>query len=203
MLEQGLELLGLEASGHQLSMLERFLDELEIWNSRLNLVGSSSRDEIIIRHVLDCAAGSEIISALTGQSIADAGTGAGFPGMVLAILQPDRKFHLIERSSARAGFLRNCTALLGLRERVAIIESDISDVSQSFDIVTLRAFREFGSFYLRLRNLLNPGGKIAAYKGRMDAVLEDLDAAGLSPEKADIRAVEVPFLDSERHMLIV
>lgn len=200
---EGLSILNIEASGRKLEKLETYMNELELWNSRLNLVSVKGSEEIIVRHILDCLAGLKIIEQFDGKSIADIGSGAGLPGLLLAIFLEDRTVALIERSGKKAGFLRSTTAILGMVDRVDIIEEDLKSVKGRFDIITLRAFREFGDFYKSMKAITAENGCIAAYKGRMNSILSDLKAVKLDAEKVETIELEVPFLEEDRHLLVI
>ena len=202
-LDAGLQKLGVEPSDRQMQMLSTYINELEVWNSRLNLVSVKDHEELIVRHILDCLAGLDVIKTLKGKTVADIGSGAGLPGFLMAIFLEDREFTLVERSGKKAGFLRSTSALLKLVDRVTVVDTDLKNVSEKFDIVVLRAFREFGDFYSRLKAITSDGGYIAAYKGRMNLIEMDLSDAGLLLEDVEIKRIEVPFLDEERHMLLI
>lgn len=139
---RGLNAYGVEKAENKAIILEKYLDEIMLFNPILKLVGEKNREEIIHRHILDSASAYSVFSSLTtpGSSIADLGTGAGLPGIVLAILFPDRKFFLIDRMTRRIGFLRAVTAKLELSNTV-IVSEDICNVNTRFDCVTSRAFR--------------------------------------------------------------
>lgn len=139
---RGLNAYGVEKAENKAIILEKYLDEIMLFNPILKLVGEKNREEIIHRHILDSASAYSVFSSLTtpGSSIADLGTGAGLPGIVLAILFPDRKFFLIDRMTRRIGFLRAVTAKLEL-SNIVIISEDICNVNTRFDCVTSRAFR--------------------------------------------------------------
>ena len=202
-LEQGIAALGLDCSDRKFSLLETYIGELELWNSRLNLVSVENTEQLIVRHILDSLSAVKLISALEGDTVADIGSGAGLPGFPLAIFLEDRHFTLIERSGKKTGFLRSTAALLGLVDRIGVMNSDVKTVKQQFDIVTLRAFREFGDFYGSLKAVTVDGGVIAAYKGRMDSIEFDLRAANIPEDKVEVARLEVPFLEEERHLLLV
>ena len=203
MLAEGLKKLGIEPTEMQAKQLDMYINELMIWNDKLNLVSIRSRDELIGRHVLDCLAGLEAVRELPGDTVADVGSGAGLPGLLFAIFMEDRSFSLIERSGKKAGFLRTSAALLGMADRVEVLDKDLKEVRGSFDIVTLRAFREFGDFYPLLNRITASGGTVAAFKAKRASVDADLSAAGLNAGDAEVRTLEVPFLPEERHMLLV
>ena len=198
----GLETLEIEISQRQERMLNSYIKELEIWNKKLNLVSFRDYDELIIRHILDSLSALPEIKTLEGTSIADAGSGAGLPGMLLAIFLEDRSFTLIERSGKKAGFLKSTSALLGLVDRIEVFDHDLVELKESFDIVTLRAFREFGDYLPALKAITRAGGTIAAYKGKLSSINDDLGKAGLSVNDVKIAELEVPFLSEQRHLLL-
>ena len=102
----GLKAYGVDKAEDKAIILEKYLNEIMLFNPTLKLVGEKERDEIIYRHILDSASAYPLFSSMTKTSstIADLGTGAGLPGVVLAILFPDRNFVLIDRMTRRIGF---------------------------------------------------------------------------------------------------
>ena len=202
-LEAGLSELGIDAAPEQLRRLSVYISELELWNRKLNLVSFREHDELLVRHILDSLSALSIIRELGGVTLADVGSGAGLPGMLLAIFMEDHEFTLIERSGKKAGFLKTAAALLGIADRVEILDRDIREVGRQFDIVTLRAFREFGDFYKSLTAVTKPGGTIAAYKGKAASIERDLLTAGLDKNRVQIRPLNVPYLDEQRNLVLI
>jgi 16S rRNA (guanine527-N7)-methyltransferase len=190
-----------------LALLTKYIEEIELFNPAYGLVGAGDRRELVIRHILDSLSPLGILRRRLGDAappprIADVGSGAGLPGIPLAIALPDCSFTLIERMGRRAGFLRNTLALLGL-PRLTVEEGEMERAAPGrFDAVCFRAFRPLDPAILRgLLRLLKPGGFLAAYKGRAAAVREEMAAAaGLSWEALPC---PVPFLAEERHMVII
>ena len=129
-----------------ISFLELYIKEIETFNSVYGLVGVTNTEELVIKHILDSLAPLEIISNLLQSSlgdlgasaplrevppikVADAGSGAGLPGIPLAIALPNCEFTLIERMGRRAGFLLNTKAVLNL-SNINIEEKEIEKVNQ-------------------------------------------------------------------------
>jgi 16S rRNA (guanine527-N7)-methyltransferase len=139
------------------------------------------------------------------------GSGAGLPGIPLAIALPEVRFTLIERMGRRAGFLRNTLAVLGL-ENGELEAAELEKAAPGrFDLVVCRAFRPLERPILGgLLGLLRDGGSLAAYKGRreavvaeMEAVQAELRAAGEAGVSWEALPCPVPFLDEERHLVVI
>ena len=169
----GLKAYGVDKAEDKAIILEKYLNEIMLFNPTLKLVGEKERDEIIYRHILDSASAYPLFSSITKTSstIADLGTGAGLPGVVLAILFPDRNFVLIDRMTRRIGFLRAVKAKLNL-VNVEIVSKDISEVKDHFDYVTSRAFRPLSSV---AEDMMKLAPEAILYKGTKKAIEEEID----------------------------
>ncbi len=185
----------------------RYLEELERWNRVYGFVRASGED-LVRRHFLDSLAGAPEVSRLAGDGtaadpprVADLGSGAGFPGIPLAIYLPRLRFTLVERSARRAAFLRNTALLLGLRH-VQVCEEGLEAVREEFAVVTFRALAPLDRELSQLRRLCGPRGTVVAYKGRRERI--EAEIAALRPQVAALRVVPlwVPFLEEERHLVI-
>ncbi|MCK5152815.1 MAG: 16S rRNA (guanine(527)-N(7))-methyltransferase RsmG [Spirochaetales bacterium] len=199
-LKNGLDQIGIEYTQVQLGMLELFISEIELWNDKYKLVGAGG-EQLIIRHVLDSLSAIPEIKKLTFKTAADVGSGAGLPGIPLAIFFPEVHFTLIERSGRRAGFLRNILSLLNIIDRVSIIEADLEEVKDEFDLVLFRAFRNLVDFYEPLLKIKSPKGVLFAYKGRIEIIQSEISNLGNNVQ-VDIVPGFVPFLEGERNFLI-
>ena len=201
-----------------LSLLERYIKEIETFNNAYGLVKVSNRDELIIKHILDSLAPLGTISRLlsadlrrTSSSaahyplkIADAGSGAGLPGIPLAIALSDYDFTLIERMGRRAGFLYNTTAILGLTN-ITIEEKELEKTeSGRFNLVTFRAFSPIEPKLLEtLFRSCKQNGIIAAYKGRCEKIEQEMASINQAEYTWNLIPCGVPFLNEERHLLII
>jgi 16S rRNA (guanine527-N7)-methyltransferase len=134
--------------------------------------------------------------------VLDVGSGAGFPGIPLAIALPEVRFNLLERSGKKCAFLENCRALLGLAN-VTVQQADLSAASGSFDVVTFRAVAPLDRFLADLARSKVAWRSVAAYKGRRDRIEEELAALGPAALHAEIVRLEVPFVDEERHLVVL
>jgi len=199
-----------------LSLLIKYITEIELFNPALSLVGTNDRQELIVRHILDSLAPLGIITRVTTARqlrIADVGSGAGLPGIPLAIAMPDAEFTLIERKGRRAGFLRNTQTALGF-SNITVEEAEMEKAPPGrFDVVTFRALSPLEpKIVKKLLRLRREGGILAAYKGRREKIEDEIAALHTAPlhttQKQDILTCQVfpcpvPFLDEERHLLVM
>jgi len=200
-----------------LSLLIKYITEIELCNPALSLVGTNDRQELIIRHILDSLAPLGIITHITTKhnspaarlQIADVGSGAGLPGIPLAIAMPDAEFTLIERKGRRASFLRDVQKKLNL-SHVTVEEAEMEKAPPGrFDVVTFRAFKPLEpKIVKKLLKLCREGGVLAAYKGRREKIEDEIAALGTAwkQNKAlvwEIIPCPVPFLHEERHLVVI
>jgi 16S rRNA (guanine527-N7)-methyltransferase len=193
-------------------LLGKYIEEIERFNPAYKLVKVQNREELVIRHILDSLAPLRYIAPLLRSSpdalppsLADLGSGAGLPGIPLAVCLPETRVTLIERMGRRAGFLRNAAAALGL-SNVLVDEVEAERAAPGrFGVLVFRAFHPLEPGRLKnLFRLLAPGGYLAAYKGRKDKVEAELAAAGIAPGPAvEIIPLETPFLKEERHLALI
>ena len=202
LLIEGLERLGLPAGSAAAERLETYIDEIEIFNPAYHLISFDRREDLIIRHILDCAAGALIIRDSLGPDgvVADFGSGAGLPGIVLAVLLDDVRFVLVERMKRRCDFLANAVNLCNL-SNVKVLNKDIREIDESYGLVTFRAFRPLGEIMGAVDRLLARKGKVCAYKGIEENALGEL--AALDSWTGCYHQLHVPFLDASRGMLVL
>jgi len=196
-----------------IALLTGYIAEIMMYNPVLSLVGTNDPKELVIRHVLDSLAPLGIILRKCDVSrIADVGSGAGLPGIPLAIALPDSEFTLIERKGRRSGFLRNTLAAVNYRNvlsRISVEEQEMEKVKpHRFTVVTFRAFKPLEPRILKkLFRLCVDGGVLAAYKGRrtkIEAEMAELERQ--MPNQTiqwELIPCPVPMLDEERHLLLI
>ena len=206
LLVSGLERIGAPVSDEVRERISIFISEIMLFNPALKLVGDTDPDEILIRHVLDSAAAWPVFKEETreGAVIADLGSGAGFPGIVLATLMQDREFVLLERMRRRALFLQGVIARTGLKN-VRVDQRDLKEVGEKYEAVTARAFHPLYDIAPQVLRILTPSSVSIFYKGRRDNVASELDTLrgeGYS-FKSTVRALKVPYLDELRSVCIL
>jgi len=208
LLEEGISQIdGSLLSGKVPGRLARLYDEITLFNPQYGLVNASGRD-LVIRHILDCLAPVPLFREMdcSGVRMADLGSGSGLPGLVLASVFDSWDITLVERMGRRAGFLRNTIAVLGMNSCVHVVQKDLSEVQDSFDIVTFRAFRHIQDIISDLDRILVPGGKVFSYKSSDENIREELDVIssyGGCVFGHNVEDYSVPMLDATRKMLIL
>lgn len=203
LLRQGLAQLGLaDRPGLEAGLLA-YAAEITEWNERLGLVSLKAPEDLVVKHLLDSLAPWSVLAGLGLGSLVDLGSGAGFPGIPLALAFPQVQTVLVERMERRAGFLESTLTALG-RTDVEVLQRTFEEVKAQFDVVTFRAVTALEPKVVKkMLRLLNPGGRIAAYKGRREVVDAELAALGPWADGAEVVPLKVPFLDEERHLVIL
>jgi 16S rRNA (guanine527-N7)-methyltransferase len=205
-LGRGLETLGLQSSGGLADALGRYIAEIERLNPSLGLVGASG-DELVVKHVLDSLAPIAIVQGLLAgrptPRIVDLGSGAGFPGIPLALVLPGSRVALMDRMTRRIRFLESIRDLLPL-ENVDVVETQVEHARGGYDLVAFRAFRPFErKLFKRVFALCAPGGAVLAYKGKAERARAELPLIEGLYSSAEILPVKVPFLEDERCVVIM
>lgn len=193
-LAAGLSGLGLALSPGQVEALLRLVDELADWNTRFNLTAIRDPAEVVDKHLLDSLAA---LPYLKGLAVADIGTGAGFPGLPLAIADPDRRFTLVESTGKKANFVRHAATVLGL-PNVEVVQARAESYrpARPFDSVITRALGPLAGFVRAAGHLAGRGGRLLAMKGKVpEAEIEALPAGW---KVIAVHPVAVPGLDAER-----
>jgi len=205
-LAEGLRQLLIPQSERALRLLGLYMDEIERWSPRFGLVKVASRQELIVKHVLDSlSAWMSIRDAGQDGSVLDVGSGAGLPGIPLAISLPRVSFTLLERSAKRVSFLRACKALVGL-ENVTVVQGDLEAVDLAFDVVTFRAVSPLSRFLTDAKRCELRFRAVVAYKGRIDraqAEIEDVRRLTGDLYCMEVVPVKVPFLDETRCIILL
>ena len=193
-LTEGAKALGIVLHPAQAAALLTLVSELAEWNTRFNLTAISEPAEVVDKHLLDSLA---VLPHLRGLRIADIGTGAGFPGLPLAVADLDRRFTLVESTGKKAGFVRHAVKRLRL-PNVEIVQgrSESLRPSKPFDTVIARALGSLADFTRVAGHLIGRNGRLLAMKGRSPE--EELKALPAGWKALAVHPIRVPGLDAER-----
>lgn len=194
---EGARTLGIELTDEQAVRLVTHLDLLDEWNARMNLTAIRDRPSQLTKHLLDSLS---VRPHLRGQRIADIGSGAGFPGIPLAIVEPARHFALIESTGKKCRFLEHVRDTLGLAN-VEVVQSRAESYQPElrFDTVIARAVGPVADLVKVAGRLVAGGGRLLAMKGRYPE--EELAAKLNGWKVAAVHPLTVPGLDEERHLV--
>ena len=200
------ELAGLTAGARELGMtmavaecetLLRLVDELQAGNAQFNLTAIRDRPGMLSKHVLDSLS---LQPHLHGSRLADVGTGAGFPGLPLAIVNPFRHFSLIEATGKKARFVEQTAQRLGCGNvEVVHGRAETYRPAQPFDTVVARALSSLADFVACAGHLCAPQGRLLAMKGKRPD--EELAALPGSFRVVAVHRLRLPGLDDERHLV--
>lgn len=197
--KEALSELSLPASSEQIEKTVAYLELLDKWNKVHNLTAIKSVEEMIFRHILDSLS---IVPYLEGSRIADVGSGAGLPGIPLAIFSPDCEFTLIESANKRVQFLKQVIHQLDLNN-VKVIHSRVENVSETapFDSVVTRAFAKLPKMLQLIQHLCDNQSKILAMKG--DAALDEISQLPNWVSMEAMIPLTIPTKDWQHYLLVI
>jgi 16S rRNA (guanine527-N7)-methyltransferase len=198
-----LSMLHLSFSEEQVGQLVRYYGLLERYNPTLKMVKAEG-DDFIVRHFADSLSGlptlSNLASGYKDPAVADMGSGAGLPGIPLAIGMPSCRFSLIERMEKRADFLEFAIKACALHN-VDVVCRRLCEVDRQYEIITCRAFHPFYDIEDEIDPILKRGGVVMLYKGREEVFKEELSHLKRPWEFTTVK-LSVPFLDAERSLCV-
>jgi 16S rRNA (guanine527-N7)-methyltransferase len=178
--------------------LLRLLDELLRWNRAYNLTAITDREQMLTHHLLDSLSVAPFVQ---GSTLADVGTGAGFPGLPLALIAPQRRCVLIDANGKKQRFVAHAARTLGL-SNVEAVHGRVEQArpARPFDTVVARACAALPQLLTWVAPLCGPGTRVLAMKGR---VPEAEIAAVAEPWTLEaVVPLQVPGLNEERHLII-
>ncbi len=202
-LRRGLDQLDMQLPADDESKLIAFLELLNHWNRSFNLTAIREPGQMVAAHLLD----SLIIRPwLVGSRVLDVGSGAGLPGIPLAIAEPERFFVLLDSTANRCRFLTQACLELDLKnvqvENHRVEDYLVSpDQAPSYTTITARAFSSLDKFVASAGRLLAADGRLLAMKGRLQH--DEMKALPAGWQIESIENLVVPGLSADRHLLIV
>jgi 16S rRNA (guanine527-N7)-methyltransferase len=189
-LQRGIDQLGLNSENNEVLLLLDFIKLIGKWNKTYNLTSVRNKEDMARLHILDSLA---IIPHLHGRRIADIGTGAGLPGIPLAIFLPDKEFTLIDSNSKKTRFVQQAVLELKLKNVKVVHERVEKLTSDLFSSVIMRAFSSIQDIMNLSKHLIAPQGILLAMKGRVpNEELNDIT------EPYTIIPLNVPDVEGER-----
>ena len=197
-LEHGAEELGIALGSAQITTLLGFLTLLERWNRAYNLTAVRDPVQMVPRHLLDSLS---IVPFIHGKTLLDVGSGAGLPGLVLAIVLPRLEVTLLDPALKRTRFLAHAVRELGLGN-VCVERARIEDFAPQtrFDNVTSRATVALDILVDAALPLLGTNGRLVAMLGKYPTI----DALQIpAHHELRIEPLKVPGLDAERHAAVI
>lgn len=212
LLVSGVQQLNIHLDNEQLSLLMRFITLLQKWNQAYNLTAIEDTDEIISKHILDSLSVAEY---LEGENIIDVGSGAGLPGIPLAILYPQKQFTLLDSNAKKTRFIQQAAIDLGLKN-VQALHLRVEDYSptghpaghptgqmmNNFSTLISRAFASSDKLFDSCKQLLkhlDEDGRIIFMLGKQ----KQLEALPNGYNVVDIQSIKIPRLEAQRHIAIV
>jgi 16S rRNA (guanine527-N7)-methyltransferase len=196
-LPDGARALALDLDEARVNRMLAHLDLMDEWNARMNLTAIRERPQQITKHVLDSLS---VLPYLQGTQVADVGSGAGFPGIPLAIAEPDRRFVLLESTGKKCRFLEHVRETLGLGN-VTVVQAraEAYQPEQRFETVIARAVGPLADLVRVAGHLVTGSGRLLAMKGRYPA--SELAVRLNGWKIIDVHRLSVPGLDEERHLV--
>ncbi len=198
-LDEGLSELGLALDRDASSRLLEYLALLDKWNRTYNLTAIRDVARAVSGHLLDCLA---VVPYLAGKRVLDVGSGAGLPGIPIAVAKPEVQVTLLDSNHKKAAFLRQAVAELQLKNVNVICERvENWRPTGRFDCIISRAFAEITEFVESASHLLAPAGVFASMKGVRP--FEEIARLPRGFRVKDVLRLKVPMLAAERHLVLI
>jgi 16S rRNA (guanine527-N7)-methyltransferase len=201
-LAAGISALGLDIDDAAQAKLLAYVALLEKWNRTHNLTAIRDSERMVTHHLLDSLATLPRLPQRRELRLLDVGSGAGAPGIPLAIARPDWRVTLLDSSRKKGAFLRQAVAEVPLSS-VVVAEMRVEDYAPEalFDVAISRAVGELSAFVAATRRLVRAGGCLVAMKGMYPT--EEIAKLPHDVRVVAVPALDVPGVDGERHLVIV
>jgi len=198
LLSRGASDLAVALAEADVTRLIAYVRLIERWNATYNLTAIRDPREMVIHHLVDCLAAAAALDRRraggAGERLVDVGSGAGLPGLVIAMMSPARQVTCVDSVGKKAAFITQAIGALGLKNAHAV-HGRIETLVDRFDVVASRAFASIGEFVAATTHLLKESGSWMAMKGKTPQ--SELLALGDSFE-FHVEPLRVPALAAER-----
>lgn len=196
----GIAELGLELPEQAAARFARYLELIAKWNRIHNLTAVREPEQMVVLHLLDSLT---LLPHLgNAKRVLDVGTGAGLPGIPLALARPDLEVTLLDSSHKKCAFLEQAKGELDLPNVAVVCERIERWKPQArFDVVVSRAFSELADFVTQARHIVAPGGRLIAMKGVYP--FEEIARLPATHRVASVLELRVPQLEAKRHLVFV
>lgn len=197
LLEAGLEKLGLQTSRQLCENYFTYIELLSKWNKAYNLTAIKGEEAMLNRHVLDSLS---VHSYIEGERCLDVGTGAGLPGLILALAQPEKKWVLLDSNQKKLRFIQHVKTVLGITN-IEIVHARVEtyQVEQTFDTVICRAFTSMDNYIALVQHLCKTNACVLAMKGAK--VDEEHDSIKSLCKSSETIILDVPGSDGQRALI--
>jgi 16S rRNA (guanine527-N7)-methyltransferase len=194
-LAAGLAVMGIPALPEQRAMLLAFLALMQKWNRTYNLTAIRDPSTAVDLHLLDSLT---VWPYLHGHRVLDVGTGAGLPGVPLALMSPERAFALLDSNAKKTRFVQQAVIELGLKN-VDVVTARVEQYrpASGFDTVLARAYAGLQDILANTAGLLAPHGKLLAQKGQVPA--EEIES--IKHHTVRVHRLAIPRVKAERHLI--
>jgi len=199
-ISDGAKAMGLSLSAETAARCAQYLQLIEKWNRVHNLTAVRETEQMVVLHVLDSL--SVLPYVADARSLLDVGTGAGLPGIPIALASPALEVTLLDASHKKATFLRQAKSELALENAsVACERVEQWNPGRTFDVVVSRAFADLAEFVEQAQHLVAPGGRMLAMKGVYP--FDEIARVPATHRVAGVEELRVPALDAKRHLVLL
>ncbi len=199
LLLQGLQAMAIALPDEQIASLLQYVELLAKWNRAYNLTAIRDIGQMVSRHLLDSLT---VLPFVAGKRFADVGTGAGLPGLVLAIVAPQKHFDLFDSNGKKIRFVKQAIAELKLGNAAAFqTRIEQWQIEPGYDAILSRAFASLSEMASLCEHLLAPGGRLLAMKGNYPD--DELAALPAHWQLQAAHELRVPDEAGQRHLIIL
>lgn len=204
-------MLGIQLSEPQLDAFDIYARELIEWNQRFNLTSITQPDQVRSKHFLDSLSCWLAMKDQPPESLIDVGTGAGFPGLPLKVLQPEMHLTLVEATAKKSSFLEHLVQVLRLEDVTLLVKraeevGHLPEHREGYDCAVARAVAPMPVLAEYLLPLVKVGGYTVAQKGKgaaQELRQAETAIAALGGKTKDLRRVSIPGLEEERWLVVL